>query len=287
MLLNMNVMLKVAKENKFGVPAFNIGSDTMLKAVMGECIATNSPVILAIHPDELEYVGDEFARFVVEQAKKAPIPVVVHLDHGTTVDQIVRAIKCGFSSVMIDASLASMDDNIKLSKEVVSICKGNNISVEGELGTIGSNAGNYETVANEIIYTDPKDVVKFINETGVDTLAIAIGTAHGLYPKDLIPELRLDILEEITKVSDAYLVLHGGSNNKDEEIAKAVEIGVQKVNISSDYKAELYRSTREYLINNPAAMEPHTIYKQSTKDAQKVIKHKLDLLNTTGKADLF
>ncbi len=287
MLLNMNEILKVAKENKFGVPAFNIGSDTMFTTVMEACIETNSPVIIAIHPDELEYIGEEYARYVVEMAKKAPIPVVVHLDHGACLKQVVRAIKCGFTSVMIDASLETMEENIRISSEIVKICQANKISVEGELGTIGSNAGNYETVASEIIYTDPQDVVDYTTKTGVDTLAIAIGTAHGLYPKDLVPELRLDILEQIVKVTDKYLVLHGGSNNKDEEIAKAVEIGVQKVNISSDYKAELYKSTRQYLIDNEAAMEPHMIYKQAKLDAQVVIKHKLNLLKTTGKADLY
>ncbi len=287
MLINMNEMLKVAKENEFGIPAFNVGNDTMFNLVMEECIATKSPVIIAIHPDELEYIGEEYARYIVEMAKKAPIPVVVHLDHGMNEYQIIRAIKCGFSSVMIDASLVPFAENIKLTKKIVSLCKENNISVEGELGTIGTNAGNYETIASEIIYTNPEDVVKFVEDTGVDTLAVAIGTAHGLYPKNLVPKLRLDILENITKVTDAYLVLHGGSGNKDEEIAEAVKIGVQKVNISSDYKSELYRSTREYLINNESAMEPHTVYKQAKINARKVVNHKLKLLKTIGKSDLF
>ncbi len=287
MLINMNEMLKVAKEHKFAVPAFNIGNETMLKVVMAECEKQNAPVILAIHPDELEYIGDEFARYVVEMAKKSPIPTVVHLDHGANIYQIIRAIKCGFTSVMIDASLETIENNIAISKQVVELCKENNISVEGELGTIGSNAGNYETVANEIIYTDPKDVVKYVSETGVDTLAIAIGTAHGLYPKDLIPELKLDILEEIVKVTDTYLVLHGGSNNKDEEIAKAAKLGVQKVNISSDYKSVLYEGVRKHLKNELMAMEPHTIYKKASLDARKVIYHKLSLLGTIEKACLY
>lgn len=286
MLINMNEMLKVAKENKFAVPAFNIGSDFLLKAVLEEAEETKSPVILEIHPDELEFSGEAFARYVVQSAKEAKVPVVVHLDHGSSIEQVIQAIKCGFTSVMIDASHESIEENIKLTKEVVNICKPINVSVEAELGTIGNNDGSFEGASKDILYTKPEDVKRFIAETGTDTLAIAIGTAHGLYPKDFIPQLRLDILEQIVEVTDSYLVLHGGSNNKDDEIAKAVEIGVQKINISSDYKSVFfYECKRQFEDGSP--FEPHQIYGSCIIEARKVINHKLELFNTLDKADKY
>lgn len=287
MLINMNEMLKVAKENKFGVPAFNIGSKVMLDLVIEECEKNNAPVILEIHPDELEYMGDDFAKYIVNQAKITKIPVVVHLDHGSNLQDVVRAITNGFTSVMIDASHQPFAENIKITKEVVNVCHKNNISVEGELGTIGNNDGSAEGVSKDVIYTNPVDVIEFTNKTDVDTLAVAIGTAHGIYPKDFIPKLRLDILTEISEITDKFLVLHGGSNNKDEEIAKAVKLGIQKVNISSDYKRVLYDNVREYLNANELAMEPHLIYKEAKIEAQKVLKHKLELLDTIDKAKLY
>lgn len=287
MLINMNEMLKVAKENKFGVPAFNIGSEVMLRSVMETCEATNSPVILAIHPDELDFFGDDFAKMVVSVAKASKVPAVVHLDHGETIPQVLRAISCGFSSVMIDASRSSLDENINLSRKVVDLCKPLNISVEGELGTIGNNDGTFEGVSADIIYTNPDDAKKYVIESGVDTLAVAIGTAHGIYPKSMKPELRLDILKDITNELTIPLVLHGGSNNKDEEIKSAVAIGIQKVNISSDYKSALYRKCREILNENPCFMEPNQIYPECIVAAKEVIEFKLHLLNTYGKASLY
>ncbi|MFV0288929.1 MAG: ketose-bisphosphate aldolase [Mycoplasmatales bacterium] len=287
MLINMNEMLKIAKEEKFGVPAFNIGSEVMLKGVMQECEAQNAPVILAIHPSELDFFGDDFAKMCVSVAKSSKLPVVVHLDHGGSIKDVVRAISCGFSSVMIDASLHSLEENIVISKEVVKICQENNISVEGEIGTIGNNDGSFEGTTRNIIYTDPKDVIKFVNETGIDTLAVAIGTAHGLYPKNMEPKLRLDILEEIVKIATVPLVLHGGSGNKDDEIHKAVKIGVQKVNISSDYKSVLYKCSKKMLDENPGMMEPNEIYPSCIVEFRKVIKHKLELLEAVNQADKY
>lgn len=286
MLINMKEMLKVAKDNKFAVPAFNIGSDYLLEAVLREVEETRSPVILEIHPDEMAFSGEAFARYVVQRAKEASVPVVVHLDHGSTIEQILKAVNNGFTSVMIDASHESLEDNIEISKKVVDICKPCNISVEAELGTIGNNDGSFEGTTKDIFYTKPEDVKYFIEQTNVDTLAIAIGTAHGLYPKDHKPELRLDILEEISKVTDHFLVLHGGSNNKDEEVAKAVEIGIQKINISSDYKSVFYSCCKRILEEN-SYYEPNQIYGECIKEARKVINHKLNLFNTLGQANKY
>lgn len=286
MLINMKEMLIIAKQNKFAVPAFNIGDGTFLKLVIEECESNNSPVILAIHPDELRYAGEQFCKFAVQVAKEAKIPVVVHMDHGSSIEDIMSAIRCGFTSVMIDASHNSFEENVEVTKQVVKLCHPLNISVEAELGTIGNNDGSFEGTTKDIFYTKPHDVEQFIEQTECDTLAIAIGTAHGLYPANMKPELRLDILEQITKVTEAPLVLHGGSNNKDEEIAKAVKIGVQKINISSDMKSAFFKSTTNILTANQW-YEPHMIYAQPIKAAKAVVKDKLELFDAINKADQY
>ncbi len=287
MLINMKEMLKVAQENKFAVPAFNIGSGQILKAVVQSANEKNAPVILAIHPDELNFLEDSFVASCIEEANKSKVPMVIHLDHGANKDQILRAIRCGFTSVMIDGSHLPYQENVAISKEVVEIAKGLNVSVEGELGTIGTTGTSGEGGSDEIIYTDPQLARDFVEKTGVDTLAIAIGTAHGIYPKGFKPELKLDLLKEIREVVDVPLVLHGGSSNPDEEIAQAVKLGVCKINISSDVKSAYYNKCREILKQNPSLYEPNAIYPTCIESARKVIEFKMNLFNDIDKSQCF
>lgn len=287
MLLNMKELLKVAQEGKFAVGAYNIGSAELLKVAIEECETNNSPVILAIHPSELEYLTDEFVEYVKERAMKSPVPVVIHLDHGGTKEQILRAIRCGFTSVMIDASHHSFEENIKITKEIVDIAKPLNISVEAELGTIGNLGESYEGGASEIIYTDPKKAKELIERTGIDTLAVAIGTSHGLYPKWMTPKLNLELLKEIREEVGIPLVLHGGSANPDTEISESVKLGICKINISSDIKSVFFKIVRETLKENEKAMEPHEIFAKAIVEAKKVVKHKLELFNCIDKAKMY
>lgn len=287
MLINMKEMLEVAQKNQFAVPAFNIGSGQILKAVVQSSNEKNAPVILAIHPDELSFLGDSFVASCIEEANKSKVPMVIHLDHGANKDQILRAIRCGFTSVMIDGSHLPYEENIAISREVVEIAKGLNVSVEGELGTIGTTGTSGEGGSDEIIYTDSKLARDFVEKTGVDTLAIAIGTAHGIYPKEFKPELKLDLLKEIREVVDIPLVLHGGSSNPDEEIAQAVKLGVCKINISSDVKSAYYKKCRELLEQNPSLYEPNAIYPPCIEVAREVIEFKMNLFNDIDKLKCF
>ncbi|MCC0680789.1 ketose-bisphosphate aldolase [Clostridioides sp. ES-S-0005-03] len=287
MLINMKEMLKVAQENQFAVPAFNIGSGQILKAVVQSANEKNAPVILAIHPNELSFLEDSFVASCIEEAHKSKVPMVIHLDHGANKSQILRAIRCGFTSVMIDGSHLSYEENVTISRAVVEIAKGLNISVEGELGTIGTTGTSGEGGSDEIIYTNPQLARDFVEKTGVDTLAIAIGTAHGIYPKGFKPELKLDLLKEIKEVVDIPLVLHGGSSNPDEEIAQAVKLGVCKVNISSDVKSAYYKKCREVLEQNPSLYEPDAIYPQCIEAAREVIEFKMNLFNDIDKLKCF
>lgn len=283
MLMNMKEMLCVAQKEHFAVPAFNVSSSMILKGVMEACEEKHAPVIIAIHPDELSFVGDSFVAAVREEAHKASVPVCIHLDHGASFAQVIRAIACGFTSVMIDSSTTSFDDNIAITKKVVEAAHAVSVSVEAELGTIGATGNGGEAGTDNIIYTNPDDVVRFVEATNVDTLAIAIGTAHGLYPKTKKPKLRLDLLKEIVGKTSVPLVLHGGSDNPDEEIAEAVRLGVAKINISSDIKSAFYKKCREVL-EDTTLREPNAIYPACIDAMKQVIYHKIELFNDGDKA---
>ena len=286
MLYTMKELLKVAKENQFAVPAFNICSYDMLKAIIEESERLNAPVILEIHPDEIAYLNDEFVASVRAYAHNSKVPVVIHLDHGGTVKDVLRAIRNGYTSVMIDASLQSFEDNLAITKAVVALANAVGVSVEAEIGTIGNN-GSAEGGAANIIYTDPEQAKHFVEETNIDSLAIAIGTAHGLYPKDKTPKLNIELLKELNQQIDKPFVLHGGSGNPDAEVSESVRYGVAKVNLSSDLKSVFFDALREILSDNPEMYEPNAVYPYANKKVQEVVKHKMGVLNTIGKAELY
>ena len=286
MLLNMKDLLAVARANRFAVPAFNISSSMLLRGAIEAAEEARAPVIIAIHPDELAFVGTSFVKMALDEALNSSVPMVIHLDHGGSVEQVVGAIRAGFTSVMIDKSALPLEQNIAACREVAQLAHAVNVSVEGELGTIGELDEEAEAGADEVIFVDPDEVKHFVDETDVDTLAVAIGTSHGLYPKDMKPEIRLDLLRAINEKVEIPLVLHGGSGNPDEEIAAAVELGICKINISADMKSAFYQKCREVL-QNPILREPSSIYPECI-DAMKIVcRQKLDLFNTTGKAGLY
>ena len=247
MLTTGNDILAVAHEYRFAVPAFNISSYSMLRAVVDVCEEKRSPHIIAIHPDELSHIRPEMLASMILIARKSTVPTAIHLDHGATYGQVLLAIQSGFTSVMIDKSFAPFEENIAETSRVVRAAHAVGVSVEAELGTIGVSDKYGETGSEEILYTDPDDAEQFIEATGADSLAIAIGTRHGLYPSEVKPALRLDLLAQIKERLGIPLVLHGGSNNSDKEIAGAVRGGINKINISSDIKAAYFLRMREVL----------------------------------------
>lgn len=322
MLLNMKELLAVADEHHFAVPAFNISSYAMFNGIMDISEQKNAPVILEIHPDELKHIGTDMVTAMAARARTSVIPVVIHLDHGASFSNIMTAIRAGFTSVMIDASSLPFEENAALCRKVVEAAHGAllfdtctneadprkeavedgnvfnyapkhygaTVSVEGELGNIGVTDAD-KAFDQVIHYTQPDEAVKFIRETGIDTLAIAIGTCHGLYPEGYVPQLKLDLLKEIKQAIkeaglDTKLVLHGGSNNPDAEIEQAAKLGIGKINISSDIKAAYYNKMREVL-EDRSLREPNAIEPECIKAMQKVAAQKMDLFGTTGKAELY
>ena len=288
MLVNGNFILDVAHKHHFAVPAFNAGSGQLLEAVIQACEETQSPLIMAIHPDELSFLTDSFVSQVKYYANHTKIPVCIHLDHGASYEQVIHAIQLGFTSVMIDASLKSLDENIAITKKVVEAAHPVGVSVEAELGTIGNTGDSIEGGISEIIYTDPKVAEKFVKETGVDSLAVAIGTAHGLYPKDIDPKLRIDILKEIASLVDIPLVLHGGSGNPDEEIADAVHNGINKINISSDIKIVFRDKLIEVLTSTGAEYrEPNLMFPPCIEETKKLAVEKIKLFESDDTVKLY
>ena len=284
MLMNMADLLAVANEHNFAVPAFNVSSSMILKGVMHTCEEMQAPVIIAIHPDELEFVEDSFVKAVIDEANKTTVPVAV--DHGSKFEQVLRAIQDGFTSVMIDGAHLPFEENIAITKKVVEVAHPVGVSVEAELGTIGTADDYGEAGSKEIIYTEVDDAVKFIKETDIDALAIAIGTAHGLYPKDRKPKLALDRLKEIKANVSIPLVLHGGSGNPDDEIAQSVKLGVNKINISSDIKDAFYQECRKVL-QDQAIREPMAIYPKCIDAMNEVVRHKINLFDDADKVKYY
>lgn len=286
MLMTGHRLLDVANEHSFSVPAFNVSDWAMCQGIFEISEARNAPLIIAIHPDELRHTGIDLMPAVVQRAHKSSVPVAIHLDHGTTYQQILLAVQNGFTSIMIDGSMLPFEENMAVTKRAVEAAHAVGLSVEGELGTIGRTDTQAEDGTQTIIYTDPDDAVTFIEQTGVDSLAVAIGTCHGLYPSWMKPELKLDLLKEIKAKVGVPLVLHGGSGNPDDEIAESVALGINKINISSDIKAAYHAKMREVLADT-GLREPNSIQPPCVAAMKETAAFKIDLFESAGKASLY
>lgn len=287
MLYTGKSILDVANAHSFAIPAFNISDWAMFTGIMDISEEKNAPVIIAIHPDEVSHITTDLIPAMHARAHRSSVPVAIHWDHGGTYDQIITAIKAGFTSVMIDASLEPFEQNVALTRKVVEAAHAVGVQVEGELGTIGANDSYGESGAAEIIYTNVDDAVRFVEQTGVDSLAIAIGTSHGLYPAEKNPELRHDLLEQIKAAVGIPLVLHGGSSNPDAELARAVSLGINKINISSDIKVAYHDRMREVLGTDRRLREPNAIQPECIAAMKVTAAEKIDLFAAAGKADLY
>lgn len=287
MLYTGKSILDIANQNNFAIPAFNISDWAMFLGVMDISEEKDAPVIIAIHPDEVAHITPDLIAAMHARAHRSSVPVAIHWDHGGTYEQMITAIQAGFTSVMIDASLEPFEQNVALTRKVVEAAHAVGVQVEGELGTIGANDSYGESGAAEIIYTNVDDAVRFVEQTGVDSLAIAIGTSHGLYPADKNPELRHDLLEQIKAAVGIPLVLHGGSSNPDAELARAVSLGINKINISSDIKVTYHDRMREVLGTDRRLREPNAIQPEPIAAMKVTAAEKIDLFGAAGKASLY
>jgi fructose-bisphosphate aldolase class II len=285
-LINGKDLLAVANDNDFAVPAFNVSDYAMSNGLFEICEEKRAPWILAIHPDEVSHLGHDVLVALRQRAQRSTVPVTIHWDHGGSYDQILTAIQIGFTSVMIDGSMLPFEENVAITKRVADAAHAVGLSVEGELGTIGRTDEQAEAGTDDIIYTQPAQAVEFVDRTGVDSLAVAIGTRHGIYPASLKPELKLDLLRELKEQLKLPLVLHGGSNNPVSEIAQAVKLGINKINISSDIKVAYFDAMRRELADTDLR-EPNLIEPPAAEAMKVLAAEKIDLFEAAGKADLY
>ncbi|MEQ7193135.1 ketose-bisphosphate aldolase [Enterococcus avium] len=287
MLMDMKELLETAYKNEFAIGAFNVANSEFAKAVIQGAEAQHAPAIIQIHPLEIALMGDAFVAYLREAINKTHVPMALHLDHGGSVADVMRAIRNGYNSVMIDASHLNFEDNIALTAKVVEIAHSVGVAVEAELGTIGSNEGSGEGGADEILYTDPDQAKEFVERTGIDLLAVAIGTSHGIYPETKDHKIRVDLLKQIKEKVPVPMVLHGGSDNKDAEISAASQNGIAKINLASDMKKAFYDALRKQLVEHSDQYESFQVMPNATNAAQAIVEQKITLFGSSGKADLY
>lgn len=284
-LVNMKEMLQQASKNKYAVGMFDVSDLEMIRAVVQEAEKFRSPVILgALAPDLQDDRLEYWFALASLAAKKASVPVAIHLDHANTLAEVMRAADIGFTSVMLDASSSPFDENIQRSKEVVDALKGRGITVEAELGHVGNGwVGSGEgSESGPDMLTEPEKVAEFVERTGVDALAVSIGTAHGVYIK--APELDIARLQKITAASDIPLVLHGGSGTPEDQLQNAIKNGICKINIYSEMLTAWNTSMLAELQQLPHMAAWHAVLRKNPDAAmRKVIGEKIELFGSANR----
>lgn len=283
MLVTGKDVLMHAHKNNYAVGAFNVNNMEIVQAIIEAAEETQSPVILQASQGGLKYAGVEYiAEMAKVAARNASVPVVIHLDHGTDFVQIMKCIRNGFTSVMIDGSKYDFESNINVTKKIVELAHAVDVSVEAELGKIGGTEDDVHVSEREATFTDPDEAVEFVNKTGVDSLAIAVGTAHGPYKGE--PKLDFDRIKVIKERLNMPLVLHGSSGVPEESIRKAVSLGINKINIDTDIRMAFHRAVKKFIEENPDVYDPRKIIGPAKKEMKKVIAEKMKMFGSVGKA---
>lgn len=278
MLVNLNEVLKKAQKEKYAVGLFNTTDTDMLQAVIEAAEESRSPVILGTAEVLLPYGELKLiAPSVIAAAKRASVPVVVHYDHGLTFERCLEALQLGFSSVMFDGSAKAHGQNIEETKEIVKIAHAFGASVEGEIGHVGEAAQGDESLEN--MYTTVAEAKEYLENTGVDALAVAIGSAHGVYKKK--PKLNIERLKEIAGAVSVPLVLHGGSGLSDDDFKNTIRNGIAKVNIFTDLCLAGERAMKDGAEKKLGYLETRNLKVEYIKEA---VKHKMSLFGSVNKA---
>lgn len=282
MLVNMKEMLLKAKEGKYAVPQFNINNLEWTRFILEEVERLKSPVILGVSEGAMKYMGGfKTVHDMVSNLMdylNITVPVTLHLDHGSSYLMCKDAIDNGFSSVMIDASKYELDKNIEITKSVVEYSKDRNITVEAEIGRVG---GSEDSVNSGIVYADVSESVKLCRETGIDFLAPALGSVHGIYKGE--PKLNFERMAEISELTNLPLVLHGGTGIYDEQIKKAISCGICKINFNTELQIAWSKAVRENLQTSDA-YDPRKIISFGRESLKECVKNKCQLLGSINKA---
>ena len=281
-LVTTEQMLKDAQNGKYAVGAFNVENMEMVMAVIQAAEELNAPVIMQTTPSTVKYAGlDLFLANVSTVAKNSKVPVAMHLDHGSSYDLAMQALRAGYTSIMIDGSHESFEDNVLVSRRVAEACHPSGISVEAELGKVGGKEDDLDG-GNNNPYTDPLQAKEFVERTNVNSLAIAIGSAHGLYKG--IPKLDLERLSEIKQVVSIPLVLHGASGIPDETVAQSIKLGICKVNYATELRIAFSDGVKKCLAENPATIDPKVYNKAGLLNVKQFVKDKIMVCGSNGQA---
>ncbi len=283
MLVTGNEILLDAQKNGYAVGAFNVNNMEIVQAIIEAAEETNSPAILQASQGGIKYAGVEYIAALGKVAgRNAKVPVALHLDHGTDFEQIIQCIRHGFTSVMIDASQYPLEENIAITKKIVEIAHAAGVSVEAELGKIGGTEDDITVSERDATFTNPDEAEKFVRETGIDSLAIAVGTAHGVYKGE--PKIEFDLIKEIRSRVDIPLVLHGSSGVPNEAIEKAIPLGISKLNIDTDLRVQFSQGVKELLAANPDEIDPRKILAPAKEKMKARIIEKMNLFGSSGRA---
>ena len=274
-------MLLKAQQGGYAVGAFNAENMEMIRAIIAAAEELKAPVMIQTTPGTVRYASLEtFAAIVKAEAEKVSVPVCLHLDHGESYEMAVKAIQVGYSSVMIDGSKLPLEENIALSKRVADVGRACGVPVEAELGRVGGKED--DTESKDSAYTDPAEAKRFVEETGVDSLAIGIGTAHGVYK--VKPVLNTPRISEVKEVVDVPLVLHGSSGLSDEDVRDCVKRGMCKVNFATELRQEYLKATRKLLSEDDTVIDPKKIGKVAMEAVKKQVEYRMKVCGCDGKA---
>ncbi len=283
MLVTGKEILLDAQKNGYAVGAFNVNNMETIQAIIEAAEETRSPVILQASQGGLKYAGVEYIAALGKlAADNATVPVALHLDHGTDFEQIMLCIRHGFSSVMIDASKYSLEENISYTRKIVELAHAVGVTVEAELGKIGGTEDDIVVSERDATFTDPDEAKRFAEETGVDYLAIAVGTAHGVYKGE--PKLDYDRIEAIRNIVDIPLVLHGSSGVPEEAIKRAVPLGITKINIDTDLRIAFAEGVKDFLKEKPEEIDPRKILGPAKEKMKAKIIEKMHIFGSAGRA---
>lgn len=275
-LVTLAEVLEEADAGGYAVGAFNCNNMEIIQGIIRAAEAEATPVIIQASQGAIKYAGLEYITALVQvAAAQTTVPVALHLDHGTDFKQILRCLRAGFTSVMIDGSQYPLQENIALTRRVAEIAHAMGASVEGELGRIGGTEDQISVSEREATMTDPEEARHFAMETGVDALAVAIGTAHGRYQGT--PELDFERLEAIARAVPVPLVLHGSSGVPDGDIRRAVKLGVRKINIDTDIRIAFVAAVRRMLAAAPEEIDPRKVLGPAREAITGVIRHKIQV----------
>ncbi|WP_313233137.1 class II fructose-1,6-bisphosphate aldolase [Tissierella praeacuta] len=283
MLVTGRELLLDAQKNGYAVGAFNVNNMEIVQAIIEAAEETNSPVILQASQGGIKYAGIEYIAGLGKiAARNAKVPVALHLDHGTDFDQVMLCIRHGFTSVMIDGSRFPLEENIAYTKKVIEVAKAVGVSVEAELGKIGGTEDHITVDERDATFTDPDEALTFVNETDVDFLAIAVGTAHGVYKGE--PKLDFHRIEVIRDKVGIPLVLHGSSGVPEEALKKAIPLGICKINIDTDLRIAFANGVKDFLKSNPDNIDPRKILTPAKNQMKEKIKEKMHIFGSVNRA---